>query len=312
MIKPLLIVALTCSLFAKPESCRKGSIYYEESINLYSSLMTNINCYDLRIEKLKISQGNANLTSLKSPMLTPLKLAINRNNIPLVEELVNNGSEIDISDIIVAVRNQNTEILKILFKKDPRVFYESMNGMSPLRHAYYKYPYQDNDPEVISLLKEYKVKLIPAFFPENKLSHFALETFDKNLLEYQAISFNKLSKNSKIEGYRIMDGTDGLYSIFLKDNVCFAFKQGMGGGGGIPFKKLKTNACLETFQTIQKLNFWNSKLNGDHWINGSPYLLEGVRNGDYKAHISWTNNKSKIDTERVLTIIKDYIYNSKK
>lgn len=49
----------------------------------------------------------------------------------------------------------------------------------------------------------------------------------------------------------------------------------------IPYKKLKKSACLEIFKMIRRLNFWQTKLNGEPWINRIPYLLEGIKNGNY-------------------------------
>ena len=49
---------------------------------------------------------------------------------------------------------------------------------------------------------------------------------------------------------------------------------------------------------IRRLNFWQTKLNGQPWINRIPYLLEGIKNGNYRAYISWTNNKSDFNTEK--------------
>jgi len=313
MIKPILIIALTTTLFAKPESCKETSLYYQESKSLYSKLMININCYDLKIDRLKLAEQKVNLSSLKNPLLTPLKFAIYKNDIRLINELLENGAEIDISDVIVAVRNQNVDLVKLLYKYDQNVFQRTMNGIGPLRHAFYKYPYQDNNPEIIDLLKEIDVKLIPNFFPEKILPKISLEIFDKNILDYGATSKYKLSKNTNIEGYRIMDSTNGLYSIFLKDNKCFIFKQGINGKSGtIPYKRISKASCSDIFSTIQRSNFWNSKLGEKHWINGDPMMMEGIRTGEYKTYISWTNNRNKVDTERILNIIKDYLYNGKK
>ena len=132
--------------------------------------------------------------------------------------------------------------------------------------------------------------MIPNFFNENELENIELEVFDRNLIKYSATSMKEISQTVDIEGYRIMDDINGLYTIYYKDNNCFVFKQSINGRGGeIPYKRLSKRDCKETFSTIQRLGFWSSKLKKDHWITGKPMLLEGIRGGEYKTYIYWGN-----------------------
>ena len=154
MKKLLLITLLTYSAFGRSESCNPSSIYYEETSKLYSDMMIDINCFD---KNIKIKKRKVSLSSLKNPLMTPLKLAIYKGNNKITQELLKNGANIDISDLIVAVRNEDIETVKLLHKYDKNVFYGTINGLSALRHAFYKTKYKKNT-EIINLLKSYNVK----------------------------------------------------------------------------------------------------------------------------------------------------------
>ena len=113
-------------------------------------------CYKGNIEIAKLLIDKVQDVNYQSIEGTALMAAVMRNNLELINLLLNNNANINLSNangvnaLMLAIQFKRTEIIKIFLEKNPNLALKDNDGKTA-----FEYATNTSDQEIIKLLKKY-------------------------------------------------------------------------------------------------------------------------------------------------------------